>query len=116
MMSAMSTIQSKADNIMENIMMKELELAEIEQKAKKAEQERLSLEHHSNEMLDEKQKIEENIKFLVAEKNTMEHHIEEQENQVLKWVLVMCESSDGFPLYLQHGNVPWFLLIIAHRW
>merc|ERR1712156_511476 len=52
MMSAMSTIQSKADNIMENIMMKEVELAEIEAKAKKAEQERLSLEHHSNEMLD----------------------------------------------------------------
>ena len=59
-------------------------MAEIEEKAKLAEQERLSLEQHSNEMLDEKQKIEENIKFLVAEKNTMEHHIEEQEKQVLK--------------------------------
>merc|ERR1711915_40497 len=53
MMNAMEEIQSRADNIMENIMMKE------------AEEERLSLEHHSNQMLDEKQKIEENIKYLV---------------------------------------------------
>ena len=84
MMSAMSTIQSKADNIMENIMMKEVELAEIEERAELAEEERLSLEHHSNQMLDEKQKIEENIKYLVKEKETMEQHIEDQEKQVLK--------------------------------
>ena len=87
MMSAMEEIQARADNIMENIMMKEVELAEIEERAELAEEERLSLEHHSNQMLDEKQKIEENIKYLVKEKETMEQHIEDQEKQVLKWVI-----------------------------
>ena len=84
MMSAMEEIQSRADNIMENIMMKEVELAEIEERAELAEEERLLLEHHSNQMLDEKQKIEDNIKYLVKEKETMEQHIETQEAQVLK--------------------------------
>merc|ERR1712062_460398 len=49
MMSAMEEIQARADNIMENIMMKEVELAEIEERAELAEEERLSLEHHSNQ-------------------------------------------------------------------
>merc|ERR1712037_260331 len=45
-------------------------------------------------MLDEKQKIEDNIKFLVAEKNTMEHHIEEQEKQVLKTKFLLAPLTE----------------------
>ena len=48
-------------------MTKETELAEIQERAEEAEQERLSLELHSNQMLDEKQKIEENRKELLEQ-------------------------------------------------
>ena len=44
MMSAMEEIQARADGIMENIMQKEGELAEIQQQAREAEREKQTLE------------------------------------------------------------------------
>ena len=44
MMSAMEEIQARADGIMENIMQKEGELAQIQQQAREAEREKQTLE------------------------------------------------------------------------
>ena len=90
MMSAMEEIQSRADNIMENIMNKESELAVIQQQAEKAEIEKKALEEQSNQMLDEKQHIESDIKQLIQDKFLMEKHIKEQENEVVKYVGHKC--------------------------
>lgn len=86
-MSAMEEIQSRADNIMENIMNKESELAEIQLQAERAEVEKKALENQSNKMLDEKQHIESDIKQLMQDKFLMEKHIKEQENEVVKYVV-----------------------------
>ena len=84
MMSAMEEIQDRADNIMENIMVKETELAEIQKQAHKAELQKKQLEEHSNKMLDEKQILESKIKKLMLDKVAMEQHIKNQENEVVK--------------------------------
>ena len=84
MMSAMEEIQGRADNIMENIMEKESELAEIQSLAKKAELEKKALEDRSNQMLDEKAVLEKDIGKLLQEKVDMENHIKQQENEVVK--------------------------------
>ena len=84
MMSAMEEIQDRADNIMENIMEKEGELAEIQKLAEAAELEKKALEDRSNQMLDEKAVLETDIGKLIQEKAEMEHHIKQQENEVVK--------------------------------
>ena len=86
MMSAMEEIQDRADNIMDNIMVKEGELAKIKKQAEKAEIEKKALEEHSNKMLDEKQLLENNIGQLLEDKLKMEHEIEEQAQEVVKYV------------------------------
>ena len=86
MMSAMEEIQERADNIMENIMVKEGELAEIKKKAEKAEIEKKALEATSNKMLDEKQLLETDILKLVEDKEKMENSIKVQEQEVVKYV------------------------------
>ena len=80
----MEEIQGRADNIMENIMEKESELAEIQSLAKKAELEKKALEDRSNQMLDEKAVLEKDIGKLLQEKVDMENHIKQQENEVVK--------------------------------
>ena len=84
MMSAMEEIQDRADNIMDNIMVKEGELAEIQKLAEAAELEKKALEDRSNQMLDEKVKIETDIGKLIQEKADMENTIKQQENEVVK--------------------------------
>ena len=84
MMSAMEEIQDRADNIMENIMEKEGELAEIQKLADAAELEKKALEDRSNQMLDEKAVLETDIGKLIHEKADMEQHIKQQENEVVK--------------------------------
>ena len=84
MMSAMEEIQDRADNIMENIMEKEGELAEIQKLAEAAELEKKALEDRSNQMLDEKAVLETDIGKLIHEKADMEQHIKQQENEVVK--------------------------------
>ena len=84
MMSAMEEIQDRADNIMENIMEKEGELAEIQKLAEAAELEKKALEDRSNQMLDEKAELETDIGKLIQEKSEMENHIKQQENEVVK--------------------------------
>ena len=84
MMSAMEEIQDRADNIMENIMEKEGELAEIQKLAEAAELEKKALEDRSNQMLDEKAVLETDIGKLIQEKADMEQHIKQQENEVVK--------------------------------
>ena len=84
MMSAMEEIQDRADSIMENIMEKEGELAEIQSLAKQAELEKKALEDRSNQMLDEKAVLEKDIGKLLQEKVDMENHIKQQENEVVK--------------------------------
>ena len=80
----MEEIQDRADNIMDNIMVKEGELAEIEKLAEAAELEKKALEDRSNQMLDEKVKIETDIGKLIQEKADMENTIKQQENEVVK--------------------------------
>ena len=58
MMSAMEEIQSRADNLVQGIVIKEQELAELEMEANKAERRRKDLEAQSNHMLDEKRFLE----------------------------------------------------------
>ena len=84
MMSAMEEIQDRADNIMENIMEKEGELAEIQKLAERAELEKKALEDRSNQMLDEKAVLETDIRKLIREKADMESHLKQQENEVVK--------------------------------
>ena len=84
MMSAMEEIQDRADNIMENIMEKEGELAEIQKLAERAELEKKALEDRSNQMLDEKAVLETDIRNLIREKADMESHLKQQENEVVK--------------------------------
>ena len=84
MMSAMEEIQDRADNIMDNIMVKEGELAEIEKLAEAAELEKKALEDRSNQMLDEKVVLETDIGKLIQEKVDMENTIQQQENEVVK--------------------------------
>ena len=84
MMSAMEEIQDRADNIMDNIMVKEGELAEIEKLAEAAELEKKALEDRSNQMLDEKVVLETDIGKLIQEKADMENTIKQQENEVVK--------------------------------
>ena len=80
----MEEIQDRADNIMENIMEKEGELAEIQKLAEAAELEKKALEDRSNQMLDEKALLETDIGKLIQEKADMEQHIKQQENEVVK--------------------------------
>ena len=80
----MEEIQDRADNIMENIMEKEGELAEIQKLADAAELEKKALEDRSNQMLDEKAVLETDIGKLIQEKADMEQHIKQQENEVVK--------------------------------
>ena len=80
----MEEIQDRADNIMENIMEKEGELAEIQKLADAAELEKKALEDRSNQMLDEKAVLETDIGKLIHEKADMEQHIKQQENEVVK--------------------------------
>ena len=80
----MEEIQDRADNIMDNIMVKEGELAEIQKLAEAAELEKKALEDRSNQMLDEKVKIETDIGKLIQEKADMENTIKQQENEVVK--------------------------------
>ena len=80
----MEEIQDRADNIMENIMEKEGELAEIQKLAEAAELEKKALEDRSNQMLDEKAVLETDIGKLIHEKADMEQHIKQQENEVVK--------------------------------
>ena len=80
----MEEIQDRADNIMENIMEKEGELAEIQKLAEAAELEKKALEDRSNQMLDEKAVLETDIGKLIQEKADMEQHIKQQENEVVK--------------------------------
>ena len=84
MMSAMEEIQDRADNIMDNIMEKEGELAEIQKLAEAAELEKKALEDRSNQMLDEKAVLENDIGKLIHDKADMESHIKQQENEVIK--------------------------------
>ena len=83
-MSAMEEIQDRADSIMENIMVKEGELAEIQKLAEQAEVEKQALEDRSNQMLDEKAELETDIGQLIRDKADMENHIKQQENEVVK--------------------------------
>lgn len=80
----MEEIQDRADNIMDNIMVKEGELAEIQKLAEAAELEKKALEDRSNQMLDEKVVLETDIGKLIQEKADMENHIKQQENEVVK--------------------------------
>ena len=80
----MEEIQDRADNIMDNIMVKEGELAEIQKLAEAAELEKKALEDRSNQMLDEKVVLETDIGKLIQEKADMENTIKQQENEVVK--------------------------------
>ena len=82
MMSAMEEIQSRADNLVQGIVIKEQELAELEMEANKAERRRKDLEAQSNHMLDEKRFLEDKILFLMHEKEAKEKHITEQETEM----------------------------------
>jgi len=94
MMSAMEEIQERADSIMENIMVKEGELAEIQLQAEKAQKQKLQLENFSNQMLDEKQLLELDIKNLIQNKVTMEQTIKDQENEVVKTKFLLAPLTE----------------------
>ena len=49
-----------------------------------AQKQKLQLENYSNQMLDEKQLLELDIKNLIQNKVTMEQTIKDQENEVVK--------------------------------
>jgi len=94
MMSAMEEIQDRADNIMENIMVKEGELKEIQLQAEKAQKQKLELENFSNQMLDEKQLLELDIKNLILNKVSMEQTIKDQENEVVKTKFLLAPLTE----------------------
>ena len=112
-MSAMEEIQDRADNIMENIMVKESELAEIKKEAEKAEIEKKALEATSNKMLDEKQLLETDILKLVEDKEKMENSIKVQEQEVVKYVGQLFSHILG-QLFLMVFLATKMLVLIGH--